>query len=1053
MNTLASTLLLPYSVYAATKDWSSESDWSAWSRTNTSATAFSGSLSLSPTSNGWSEIALGPTNLHGGWGATASDVWFVGTSAAIYHYNGSTLAQIPSFGSPTVTDTLNDIWGFSASNIWAVGANGRIVHYNGSAWSAVSSPTSIELKSIWGSSASDIWAVGASGGMTDQFIHYNGSAWSTVASPSGDTFGSVWGTSASDIWVIDLFGGLSHYNGTNWSSVTTSAITGQLQDVWAAAANQVWAITDQGEILTFNGTSWSTDIQPPTTTFSSIWGSSATDIWALGRDELLSDAVLYHYNGSSWSNVANPTSGILSKVWGLTTDDVWAVGSAGVYHYTASSYETMGVATVAFDGTTSTSWDSLTKSETLNGQSVQYYAKSSSSASCPTGGGSSWMDWDGQITFTGDTASLSGFSASRYLCLGVELNGNGTTTPLISSLTLSYAGGSPSPSPSVAASPSPSPSPTPTPVPTPTPSNAAPTVGTLGSTSLTNGSAIADAAPGAFTFVTADTDGSDTVQYQIQISGSASFSPLLIDYTSALETPGTKSFTVGQAASGGTYAVGSASTTLSDGNYYWRVRAIDNSSAASSYATANSGGVAFSVDATAPAISSIATSDVTPTQAIVTWITNEAASTQVQYGLTTSYGSQTIETDTSPRVTSHTAMLSSLSCGTIYHFRVLSKDSLANQGLSSDQAITTTSCPEPEPSPSPSPSPASSPSPSASPSSTPATEVSPSPSPSLSPEVTRVPKIAIASTPTPDLVSNDPSALPSLVEQPDQNVILSESSSATDERFVSPSCDPSVVAGIAKLLGLGQTDCSPKVHVAISVRLDKDRFNPAEVISGYISVTNIDKEKAALYFPTKKQADYQIISSVTGKTLYRWSSGKFFTPFGVSVNLRPDGQYHWQLRHDPRRFTLASGEYRLAAEVVGYGQVEVPLIIDGSVGYTAATVDAVASNDSQGLLVTWKRDSKTEKATKFQVYCDDQLIGETAETEFLDTASRSTQCKYRIAAIVAADLALPPPPQSAKVSILGTITAAALLGLIGLFILILHRRKEEAVDKQSKVAF
>ncbi|EKD42027.1 MAG: fibronectin, type III protein, partial [uncultured bacterium] len=128
------------------------------------------------------------------------------------------------------------------------------------------------------------------------------------------------------------------------------------------------------------------------------------------------------------------------------------------------------------------------------------------------------------------------------------------------------------------------------------PYNTAPsTPSSLGPASYVNGSTVNNYLP-TLNFTLSDTDGADTVKYQIQIDDSSDFSSAIVDYTSALAAQGATSFTVGQAAGSGTYTTGSVSTTLSVGtSYYWRVKAIDNSVSASSYATANSGAIAFVV--------------------------------------------------------------------------------------------------------------------------------------------------------------------------------------------------------------------------------------------------------------------------------------------------------------------------------------------------------------------------------------------------------------------------------------------------------------------------
>src|SRR6185369_14786966 len=103
-----------------------------------------------------------------------------------------------------------------------------------------------------------------------------------------------------------------------------------------------------------------------------------------------------------------------------------------------------------------------------------------------------------------------------------------------------------------------------------------------------------------------DPDVSDTVRYQIQIDDTSNFSSPVVDYTSALAAQGSATFTVGQAAGSGTYTVGSSGQTLADlAGYYWRVRTTDNGGATSSYSTANSGAIAFKVDATTPVSGSL----------------------------------------------------------------------------------------------------------------------------------------------------------------------------------------------------------------------------------------------------------------------------------------------------------------------------------------------------------------------------------------------------------------------------------------------------------------
>ena len=97
--------------------------------------------------------------------------------------------------------------------------------------------------------------------------------------------------------------------------------------------------------------------------------------------------------------------------------------------------------------------------------------------------------------------------------------------------------------------------------------------------------------------------------------------------------------------------------------------------------TYNGGG-----DTTPPAISNVSAGNITSSGATITWTTNENSDSQVEYGLTTSYGNTT-PLNTS-LVTSHSMILSGLSANKLYHYRVKSKDASGNSAVSSDFTFT-----------------------------------------------------------------------------------------------------------------------------------------------------------------------------------------------------------------------------------------------------------------------------------------------------------------------------------------------------------------------------
>ena len=91
-------------------------------------------------------------------------------------------------------------------------------------------------------------------------------------------------------------------------------------------------------------------------------------------------------------------------------------------------------------------------------------------------------------------------------------------------------------------------------------------------------------------------------------------------------------------------------------------------------------------DTTPPVISNVQSSNITASSALITWTTNEASNSTVEYGLTISYGSTA---SNGTNVTSHSITLGSLAANTLYHYRVKSTDAAGNTATSPDHSFQT----------------------------------------------------------------------------------------------------------------------------------------------------------------------------------------------------------------------------------------------------------------------------------------------------------------------------------------------------------------------------
>ncbi len=92
-------------------------------------------------------------------------------------------------------------------------------------------------------------------------------------------------------------------------------------------------------------------------------------------------------------------------------------------------------------------------------------------------------------------------------------------------------------------------------------------------------------------------------------------------------------------------------------------------------------------DETPPVISGVSYSNVTESSAIITWMTNELATSQVEYGETEEYESKT--TEISNLTTDHSVTLTGLDDGKTYNFQAISKDSSGNEATSTNQTFET----------------------------------------------------------------------------------------------------------------------------------------------------------------------------------------------------------------------------------------------------------------------------------------------------------------------------------------------------------------------------
>jgi len=123
--------------------------------------------------------------------------------------------------------------------------------------------------------------------------------------------------------------------------------------------------------------------------------------------------------------------------------------------------------------------------------------------------------------------------------------------------------------------------------------------------------------------------------------------------------------------------------------YDYYVRCADITAQTNTMTTsANASFTTLTPDTTAPVITNIQTTAIGENVATITWNTDENATSQVEYGVTSAYGNFSAADGTADN-TNHSVVLSSLTDGTDYHFRIISSDASSNTSTSGDNIFTT----------------------------------------------------------------------------------------------------------------------------------------------------------------------------------------------------------------------------------------------------------------------------------------------------------------------------------------------------------------------------
>jgi hypothetical protein len=207
------------------------------------------------------------------WCVAPNDVWAVGFNSTVVHYDGEAWEPV---AMPEPAGILTAVWASSANDVLVGGQNGILFHYDGSAWVKVETGSDHWIRSISGTGPNDIHVVG-----DGVRLHFDGATWLKQEGQEGTR--SVWAF-GSDSAFAATQGRIDRFNGTAWTPVYTAPYGAkqgagfvEYHDLWGTSPTNLWGVGSIGAVTHFDGTDFTTVVDLPHALYT-MWGVSPSEV-------------------------------------------------------------------------------------------------------------------------------------------------------------------------------------------------------------------------------------------------------------------------------------------------------------------------------------------------------------------------------------------------------------------------------------------------------------------------------------------------------------------------------------------------------------------------------------------------------------------------------------------------------------------------------------------------------------------------------------------------------------------------------------------------------
>lgn len=147
--------------------------------------------------------------------------------------------------------------------------------------------------------------------------------WSSVTLAGDHRLAALWTDPAGRLWAAGQ-GAVVRWDGSGPPEVTP--LSAALTALWGSSATDVWAVGSDGARAHFDGKAWTllpsapTSAEAPSPLFA-VWGSGSSDVWAAGE-------TILRWDGRGWAPVQSPGALWIRGIWGSASNDVWLVAGS-----------------------------------------------------------------------------------------------------------------------------------------------------------------------------------------------------------------------------------------------------------------------------------------------------------------------------------------------------------------------------------------------------------------------------------------------------------------------------------------------------------------------------------------------------------------------------------------------------------------------------------------------------------------------------------------------------------------------------------------------------